>query len=121
MDFTKFLTPPPVKVQAVAMPEWGKDAALHVRQLTALEVSEHLKATKDADGVHTNADLVMRSACDERGSPVFKPDDAERIKQWPLAALTRVARVAGKLNLSGSVEDAAKNSEATPSGDSGSA
>lgn len=119
MDFAKFLQPPPAKVQAVDMPEWG--GKLYVRQLNAKEVSEHIKVIKDRDGVYTNADLVVRAACNEKGEAVFKADDLERVLAWPMKALGRVAREAFKLSMSGNVEDTEKNSEATASGDSGSA
>lgn len=93
-----FLTPPPVRVAKVPMPEWGEGAALHVRRLSAFDLDRHWQETKEKTGLQTGAWLVALAACDDKGNRIFADADVEQIMQWPPVVLKRVANAADEIN-----------------------
>lgn len=68
------------------------------------------------------ADLIVATAVDEAGVPLFDEADVDRIRGLKAEILDRLAKAAAEINGLGAkaVEDAAKNSAAAQSGDSGS-
>ena len=107
------------RVERVEVPEWG--GHVYVRSLSVAELDrfradgERRKATA---GPHdATVRLVVLAACDERGVPLFRPEDAETLRGRSVTAVERVGAAALRLNtVTEAAADAAeKNSGPTPS------
>ena len=91
------------KIEMVEVPEWG--GVLYVRSLTGAERDQFEASIVERNGrdVRTNlrnlrARLVVLAACDEKGEPIFTPDDAEVLGTKNAAALDRIFSVAQRLS-----------------------
>ena len=114
-----------LKSEVVEVPEWG--GSVRVRELSAAQRDSWDSTFRfDAEGNATTESLRnMRarmcaiSIVDESDMPIFSPVEADQLGQLSGVALHRVYAVCRRLN--GMDDSTAKNSEATPDGDSTSA
>lgn len=116
-----------VQFEDVDVPEWG--GTVRVKSLTgkerdALESSMIVGKGKNKDVSLSNlrAKLVARSVVDEQGRTIFTDEDIPALGAKSAAALNRVYEVAQRLSgvTQEDVDELTKNSETTPSADSGS-
>lgn len=108
--------------EEIFVPEWGDK--LFVRTMTGTERDAWNSRSTDEDGerdmVDYSARLCVVCVVDEAGVRIFSDSDGHRLGAKSGKAVGTVFLVAARLNgLDGS--DVAKNSEAAPSDDSGSA
>jgi len=81
--------------EEVEVPEWG--GSIRLRSLTAEEASkfsdEYSKDRKNA------AVRILLMACvDDKGEPLFKPEDLDVLRKKSLKAVIKVQKVAMKMN-----------------------
>ncbi|NMV36777.1 hypothetical protein [Ralstonia insidiosa] len=107
----------------VPVPELGGD--VRISEISGL--ARDALYAKQGDGEKRplslqQADLIIATAVDEAGAPLFDETDVDRLRGMKAEILDRLATAAAKINGLGgkAVEDAAKNSDAAQSGDSGS-
>ncbi len=110
----------------VRVPEWADEAGddeVYIRTLTGAERDAHeiwrSKFLEEADGetpLAVRARLVVLACCDERGEPLFRPDQAEQLGGLSGVALDRVYDAVLVLNCMDreSQEAVRKNSKAPP-------
>ena len=108
-------------VESVEVDEWG--GWMMIRTLTGRErdrlEADLLNGQKKNGGVNLDnvrAKLIVATAVDEDGNPLFQPGDAKQLGEKSGAALSKVAIVAQRLaGLSSvDVEELAKNSSSGP-------
>ena len=94
-----------LKKQAVAVPEWGKDAGVYIRTLTGTErdkfEEEIVKVKGDKTEINyknMRAKLVALTACTKSGSLIFNQSHVEALGKKSAAALDRLFSVAQKIN-----------------------
>ncbi|MEM5325173.1 hypothetical protein VSR34_00995 [Paraburkholderia sp. JHI2823] len=114
-----------LKTESVPVPEWGDGVVVIVTEMSGVARDAYYakhKGEKDVPISIVQADLLISTVVDESGTPVFDESDVETLRAQGSAALDRVADAAMRLNgmRPNAVEEAAKNSAAAPSGDSGS-
>lgn len=104
---------------------WGCDVWLRV--LTAREADKFQSSLIDAKSgkvnmLNTRAKFAVLVCCEENGTPLFNPGDAEWLGGKSAAALGAIWDAGQRLNKmdDAAVDAAAKNSEADPSDDSSS-
>ena len=90
-------------VEKVACPEWGCD--VYIRTLSGTERDDFDAASLSTRGKkreinlrNLRARLVVLSACDEAGTPLFVPDDVSRVGSLSSKVLDRLFTVAQRLN-----------------------
>lgn len=115
-----------LKTEPVEVPEWGEGVSVIVSEMSGLARDAFYakkEAKKDMPISESQAALLVATVVDESGSPVLDEADVESLRAQSTAALDRMVAVAVRINglQAGATEDAAKNSAAAPSGDSGSA
>lgn len=118
-----------LKTEPVDVPEWN--GSVNVRTMTGADrdAFEASLVTVDASGkVSQNLDnmrvkLLVVTVVDDNGNRLFDEGDIAMLGRKSTAAIERVYAAAARLNGIGAKAeaDAAKNSEAAPSGDSPSA
>jgi hypothetical protein len=113
-----------LKTESVDVPEWGDGVSILVSEMSGL-ARDAFYAKKEAGKVsisESQADLLLATVVDESGALVLDGSDVAALRAQGSAILDRIATVAVRLNgmQPAAVEDAVKNSEAAPSGDSGS-
>lgn len=117
--------------EPVDVPEWGEKLYVGIMsgdQRDAFESRmEELRRSRSnnkqrVDLRHMKATLVVFCVFDADGSLVFVLDDVERLNQGNAIAIQRLYRVAARLNKvwEQDLEDLVGNSDAAPSGSSGS-
>lgn len=115
-----------LKHEDVPVPQWG--GTVRVRMMTGAERDEfrtELAKRDPGDGVPAgefSAALLVATCVDEHGNRLFTVDEIEALRAKCAASLDKPASVAMRLNGLGgnAVAEAAKNSEADQSADSGS-
>lgn len=114
-----------LKTETVDVPEWGDGVTVIVSELSGL-ARDAFHARKDVSKSvpisESQADLLIATIVDESGSLVFDESDIAALRTQSIVAMDRLVAVAVRLNgmQATAVEEAAKNSEAAPSGASGS-
>ncbi len=120
------------RTETVPIPEWGKEAQVLVRMMSAQDRELYeswmllYRETRD-NGIVAPQQLYARmavlSCVDEQGDALFSMNDVEWLSQKSYAALKRIFDVAWRLNLFSpdEVEEAIKNSEDSPNASSGTA
>lgn len=109
-------------IEPVEVPEWG--GVVYVRSLTGAERDRFeasiVERGKNPTDFKTNlhnlrARLVVLTACDPTGAPIFHPDDAAALGSKNAAALDRLFTVAQRLSglRDGDVQELAENFDAT--------
>ncbi len=107
----------PIKV--VPVPEWGEDAAVRIRGLTAKErdefeltaVKEDFSGVTKAGMINFRAKLVALTVIDEEGNNLFSLEDAEELGRKSAQVLDRLFNEARALSgfTKEDVEDLIKN------------
>lgn len=115
-----------LKTESVDVPEWGDGVTLIVSEMSGTARDAFYAAREGVTKLpvsESQAQLLLASVVDEAGNLVLDEGDIASLRTQSSIALDRIAGVAMRLNamLPTSVEDAAKNSAAAPSGDSPSA
>lgn len=112
-----------LKTEAVPVPELGGEVLISEMSGVARDA---YYAKEQADGSRPlslrQADLIVAAAVDESGTPLFNDSDVEQLRRLKADILDRLSSTAARINglTKGAQEEAAKNSEAAPSGASGS-
>lgn len=127
------LKPRPWPVERVETPEWGEGSFVYIRLLTGAErdwyeqgrykVREVGRERKvDFDLSNDTARICCVAMSDADGKRLFGDQDAEAVGRLEGPALGRVGEAAKRLNKLDvqALEDAKKNSEPTPNGESSS-
>lgn len=114
-----------LKTENVAVPEWGDGVVVIVSELSGVARDAYYAKNNGEKNVPISigqADLLLATVVDESGVPVLDESDIEMLRAQGSAVLDRIVEVAVRINgmQTNAVEDAAKNSEAAQSGDSGS-
>ncbi|WP_144149348.1 hypothetical protein [Paraburkholderia sp. BCC1884] len=106
----------------VDVPEWGGSVRITVMSGAARDAFQGQMSASDKSISYFHNSLLVATAVGEDGAPLFTVADMEALRTKSAAVVTRVANVAERLNGFGAkaVETAEKNSEAAPSGSSGS-
>jgi hypothetical protein len=110
-----------LKSEDVDVPEWGGSVRVIVMTGTARDSFQERMALSDKSISYFQNSLLVATATGEDGVPLFTAADMDALRAKSAAAVTRVTNVAERLNGFGvkAVETAEKNSEAAPSGSSG--
>jgi len=108
--------------KSVDVPEWGGSVNIAVMSGVARDAF-NASIQKDQPNSVFIANLLVATLVDEAGTPIFTSADVGALQQKSAAVTGRLAEAAMELNglAAGAKDAAAKNSEAAPSGDSGSA
>ncbi|WP_250451205.1 hypothetical protein [Caballeronia sp. ATUFL_M2_KS44] len=111
-----------LKSEVVDVPEWGGQVKVTVMSGLARDayqktISESPRAVSFFEGT-----LLVATVVGDDDQPLFTEDDIPLLQQRNSDVVSRIALVAMRLNKLGpkATEDAEKNSEAAPSGSSGS-
>ncbi|WP_085508499.1 hypothetical protein [Burkholderia pseudomallei] len=113
-----------LKTESVDVPEWGEGVSVIVSEMSG-HARDAFYAKKEANKAmpisESQAALLLATVVDESGAPVLDEADIESLRAQSTAALDRIVAVAVRINglQASATEDAAKNSAAAPSGDSG--
>lgn len=112
-----------LKSEVVLVPEWGGDVTVIVMDGRARDAFQVAMQAGDKSVSYFQASLLVATVVGDDAKPLFTADDIDWLRSKSSAALTRVGRVAERINGFGvaAVEEAEKNSGAAPSGSSGSA
>ncbi|MHA7342503.1 hypothetical protein [Burkholderia pseudomallei] len=115
-----------LKTESVDVPEWGDGVSVIVSEMSGLARDAFYakkEAKKDMPISESQAALLVATVVDESGAPVLDEADIESLRAQSTTALDRIVAVAVRINglQANAADDAAKNSAAAPSGDSGSA
>lgn len=112
-----------VAQEVVDVPEWGGSVTVIGMDGRARDAYSLTLQSGDKSISFYQASLIVATCVGDDAKSLFSPDDIEWLRSKSASALSRVSRVAERLNGFGeaAVENAAKNSEAAPSGSSGSA
>ncbi|CAJ2880310.1 Uncharacterised protein [Burkholderia pseudomallei] len=115
-----------LKTESVDVPEWGEGVSVIVSEMSGLARDAFYakkEAKKDMPISESQAALLVATIVDESGAPVLDEADVESLRAQSTTALDRIVAVAVRINglQANAADDAAKNSAAAPSGDSGSA
>lgn len=113
-----------LKTESVDVPEWGDGVSVLVSEMSGL-ARDAFYAKREAGKVpisESQANLLLATVVDESGAQVLDESDIANLRAQGTAVIDRIVSVAVRLNgmQPEAVEDAAKNSAAAPSGDSGS-
>lgn len=95
----KILAVDDLQIRAVDVAEWG--GSVNVRVLSGHYRAEFLKIVRNnKEGVPDDfmARLLVYTVCDESGTPIFKPDDIEKLQGKNSQALEKVFEAAAELN-----------------------
>jgi hypothetical protein len=91
-----------LKSQTVDVSEFGEDAQIRVRALTALERDRwdaaNYSGGKDVNMIGYKSRFIALCACDENDQRIFNDEDASVIGEWPSHLVERVFVAAGTLN-----------------------
>lgn len=84
-----------LEVMEVSIPEWGKDAVVLIRRLSADEVIKFV-ADKGKDEVRKDAaiKLLILSVVDESGQRIFDESHIEGLKKKSMKAILRIQEAA---------------------------
>lgn len=118
-----------LKTETVTVAEWGGDVIVRTMTGTDRDAFESSLVTLDAGGKavqnldNMRVKLLVMTLVDDAGNRLFDAGDIAMLGRKSSGAIERVYAVAARLNGIGAKAeaDAAKNSEAAPSGDSPSA
>lgn len=109
------------KFEDVEVPEWGGHIRLTIMSGRARDEFMTANATNQSVGAF-QARLLIATAQDTDGVPLFQADDIESLRDQNKDVLDRLSEICMRLNGIGgkAQKEIEKNSEAAPSGDSGS-
>ncbi|WP_316150432.1 hypothetical protein [Cupriavidus sp. BIC8F] len=113
-----------LKTERVDVPEWGDGVTVIVSEMSGV-ARDAFYAKKEVGKVsisESQADLLIATVVDESGALVLDESDIAALRAQSGMALDRLVAVAVRINgmAPSAVDEAAKNSDAARSGDSGS-
>ncbi|KAI3591656.1 hypothetical protein D9X30_3481 [Cupriavidus sp. U2] len=112
-----------LETKDVEVPEWG--GSVRVAVMSGRDRDEYYARQGEGKLPYSlfSASILVATVVDEDGKPLFTAEDIDPLRAKSQAAMDRVLAVALKINGlgPGAIEEAEKNSDAAPSGDSGSA
>ena len=93
-------------LEEVPVPEWGADAVVHVRSITAAQrgqIEADAAAFKESKGKGNftrtiSLRMVVLSCCDETGALLFGMDDLNTLAEKNAAVVSRIADAAMRLS-----------------------
>lgn len=98
----QFLTPS-LRTEVVSVPEWGMDVTL--REMTLAQRIEFEERLRDGDNDrYIRALIVIHSAVDDSGQPLFAPDDLEALLGQSYRVILRLSNAAFRVNALGDDE-----------------
>lgn len=100
---------PVIRKEKVDVPEWGEDAFIFVRELSAAAL-DYFESFIVLDGNATPQEkraryenfrvrYVVLSACDENGNPIFTDEDEAWLGQMEASVISKIFAAAKKVNL----------------------
>lgn len=95
----------------VAVPEWGEQATIRIRGLSAREAIE----ISECDQVERHGRVVSLGAVDEHGNRLFGDADVPKLMDLAVAPLLRIATAILDLSGDQGIEAAKKKSASAPS------
>ncbi len=97
--------------ELVPVPEWGGEVYISAMSGSMRDAWEQTLVTEKASMENIRARLVVVTAVDEKGAPLFSAKDAVALGRKSSAALDRCVRVAQRLNrlTASDLDDLAKN------------
>ena len=105
LNRTEILEANDIKIQEVAVPEWGEDAAVYVKGMTGAERDKFEGSLitlrgkdKQMNMANIRAKLASMTICDEKGKRLFNENDVQSLSQKSASALQRVFAVAQRLS-----------------------
>lgn len=112
-----------LKSEVVPVPEWGGDVTVIVMDGFARDAFQVALQAGDKSVSYFQASLLVATVVGDDAKSLFTADDIDWLRKKSSPALTRVGRIAERMNGFGpeAVGAAEKNSEAAQSGSSGSA
>lgn len=121
----EILAEKPSEMEKVDVPEWGGEVFVRVMsgaERDAFEAGMIASGNGKANYQNVRARLAVRCICDGEGHRVFMDGDALALGKGSCVPLDKVFAVAQRINHIGDadIEALAGNSDAAPSGDSGS-
>ena len=113
-----------LKTETVDVPEWGDGVSVIVSEMSGL-ARDAFYVTQGGQKLSVSeqqARLLLATVVDESGAAILDEADIPALRSQGAAVLDRLGAISMRLNGMGpaAVSDAVKNSEAAPSGDSGS-
>ncbi|WP_144154452.1 hypothetical protein [Paraburkholderia sp. BCC1885] len=111
-----------LKSEEVEVPEWGGSVKVSVMSGVDRDAFNESMQASDKSIGYFQSSLLVSTVIDDGGQRVFTMADIDALRLKSAAAVTRVVKVAERLNGFGTdaVEAAEKNSEAAQSGSFGS-
>lgn len=111
-----------LKSEEVDVPEWGGSVRVTTMTGLARDVFQESMQEGDKSISYFQNSLIVATVVGDDGLPLFTAADINALRLKSSGAVTRVTKVAERLNSFGpaAVETAGKNSEAAQSGSSGS-
>jgi len=111
-----------IQTEDVDVPEWG--GTVRVAVMSGLARDNFIAMQEGGKQTYSQfqARIIVVTAVDEAGQPLFTVEDIDALRAKSKAVLDRLTDVAVRINKMEvqAVEEAGKNSDAAPSGDSGS-
>jgi len=111
-----------IQTEDVDVPEWG--GTVRVAVMSGLARDNFIAMQEGGKQKYSEfqARIIVVTAVDEAGQPLFTVEDIDALRAKSKAVLDRLTDVAVRINKMDvqAVEEAGKNSDAAPSGDSGS-
>ncbi len=97
--------------ELVPVPEWGGEVYISAMSGSMRDAWEQTLVTEKASMENIRARLVVVTAVDEKGAPLFSAKDAVALGRKSSAALDRCVRVAQRLNrlTASDLDDLSKN------------
>lgn len=100
---------PTIKKEKVEVPEWGEDAFIYVRELSAAAL-DYFESFIVLDGSATSEEkraryenfrvrYVVLSACDENGNAIFTDEDEAWLGQMEASVISKLFAAAKRVNL----------------------
>jgi hypothetical protein len=97
------------EMDSVVIPEWG-GKKVFVRSMTSDERDKY-EEEQSKGHAHVRANLVIATACDAEGKPLFSPEDAVVLGKKSTKPVQRIFNLAVKLNAitKDDIEELSKN------------
>jgi hypothetical protein len=107
----QILTRDDLKKEVVAVPEWGGEVLISAMTGAMRDEWEQSLISSKSSLENVRARLLVATAVDEKGEPLFSKDDVLALGKKSSAALDRCVKVAQKLNrlTQTELDDLAKN------------
>lgn len=105
----------PLKTEEVPLPELGEGTVARVRMMNAAQREQWEAIAFEQDGATVRgkrgefrAYLVVFGVVDERGEPMFTPEDVTAVNRMPASVVDRLAAAVSRLNGLNETEESLK-------------